>query len=56
VLTDCSSMTDCRRGSAEYAGRDADGTVVRLHGEHDVSTVDELSEATLGRLRSTTIS
>jgi hypothetical protein len=38
-------MTDCRRGSAKYAGRDGDCTVVRLHGEHDISTVDELSEA-----------
>jgi anti-anti-sigma factor len=44
MLTDCSSVTRCRRGSAEYAGRDADRTVVRLRGEHDTSTVDELSQ------------
>ena len=44
MLTDCSSVTRCRRGSAEYAGRDTDGTVVRLRGEHDISTVDELSQ------------
>ena len=35
MLTDCSSVTRRRRGSAEYAGRDTDGTVVRLRGEHD---------------------
>ena len=44
VLTDGSSVTASRPGSVEYAGRDEDGTVVRLRGEHDISTVDELSQ------------
>lgn len=37
------------RGQVEFAGLDVDRTVVWLSGEHDLSTVAELSE-TLGRV------
>jgi anti-anti-sigma factor len=40
----CSSVTGSRRSLGSYAERDADRTVVWLRGEHDLSTVEALSE------------
>jgi hypothetical protein len=50
-LTDGSSVTVSRRGLAEYAGRDADCTVVRLHGEHDHAVFYEGLDPITGRER-----
>jgi anti-anti-sigma factor len=44
AATACSSVTVSCRSLGSFAERDADRTVVWLRGEHDVSTVDELSE------------
>jgi len=44
ATTACSSGTVSCRSLGSFAARDADRTVVWLRGEHDLSTVDELSE------------
>ena len=44
ATTACSSVTVSCRSLGSFAERDADRTVVWLRGEHDLSTVDELSE------------
>ncbi len=44
ATTACSSVIVSRQSLGSFAERDADRTVVWLRGEHDMSTVDSLSE------------
>jgi anti-anti-sigma factor len=44
ATTACSSLIVSRQTLGSFAERDADRTVVWLRGEHDMSTVDSLSE------------